>query len=1089
MIAGVRYFEKYPNDLDRDGLMECPVQGGNQDSQPLVDFIEKHIKSMGVDGKEVTPHFFGDIGSLLTCEIAIGSPLQQIRNVLIDTDSSDTWVNCSQPGFFNPDESNTNRLDPSVSTFRTKVGEKGSEGTGLSAMDDLVIGGETAKLISVGQVTEATDSFQKLQVGGTLGLGRLNVGIVSNEEEEEEGEKSTEMRITSQVPLLHSLVEQGLVNEDCFSLYLGSEVDGTSELVLGGYLPRHYSGNLVWTKLLNQNMYTFEIQDLKVGGKSFFSSGSKAKVLIDTRCPQILCPGSLAGDFKDGLMGCQNPISVTIEGQTFSISPDAYQVSEGKRQLPAIGRIPQVFQRRYGVDWIFGLPFLRSVFSVFDKANGCLGFAKARSVPLKSTPSSSSRFADYLADHMHCIQYLSDLNDVEDIDEDEEDESGDIIDRGFSFFGPIRKRFGFGKTKMKGVQPKDGEEASRGVDVSKPTSFLLNFILKQVTGGALGIKIAGLNLEKDKETGWPAVTLEDPQVALEGNISKLFGLDNVGAKASLFVAQSTRDDSATLFYLEVRLTDFALKTIFPPLAGNLLGETKFNEFTFGLGNVASLDISTDLEPSYFNMTCSANFDVSGMPGLQDALYKVFKTRIGSVLLGGSFELEKSQKEALPEDVVFKAPVLSEFSLEGLVQGDESAGEMDGVLYRSLGLSMGAVKQDGGGWGYSFSTVADLCIPIGKGNSLDLQCTCDLDIPSQSIEAHGTLSSWENAFGIDGLLLEDLTIGFSVKNGDWAGIEMEASSLLTIGDDGVDDDEEDDYGQVALAGSITQTGGAMMVQVNDITFGEIESLMKRISGKNSSSPKDVDVDMVIGEAFLAIATEETAFGDVIVSPGITIAGDIAIDDYASVSGSLQLSKGGMELEMGLEGRIKVAKDVEITGASFQLSYRTSNHEAGQGLSLWIEGHAELLDIGVDIKFVYDKTENSKYLVYGGVGSVKPLGDLFSILKKTSLGSVTLSKAGLVFSSGEWDPDEFSSTIGAVEPFTELSPGISFGCLIGSIGCIESLTGSDTSGLLFQVPLSLLLFLFSSPHMICVTKKKKNRFDMERLQLAENNLKDL
>jgi hypothetical protein len=293
--------------------------------------------------------------SVLVCSLALGSPPKSVSNVVIDTGSSDLWVTSSSLR-----SSSSISLSPYASSplFRVTYGSGYVSGWVYEA--NVTLGNYLAPLQPIGMVTTISDSLSASGINGILGLAYSSLS--SNQGDIFSSHHNFNF--------LSTLVEQGVVHEDCFSLHL--DRNGAAQLVLGGYLhqQKHYVGPITWVPLVERNYYSFRFDSISIGNQQICSEGT---AIADTGTSAILGPNDYITALHNIDLNSNPNLTIGVDGVDFLL-PLADLINSNE-----IGVLPP---NVLSAGWVFGVPWFSKVFTVFDRSNGRLGFARTRETPL-----------------------------------------------------------------------------------------------------------------------------------------------------------------------------------------------------------------------------------------------------------------------------------------------------------------------------------------------------------------------------------------------------------------------------------------------------------------------------------------------------------------------------------------------------------------------------------------------------------------------------------------------------------------------------------------------------------------------------------
>ncbi|KAJ6462136.1 aspartic peptidase domain-containing protein [Mycena sanguinolenta] len=187
--------------------------------------------------------------------------------------------------------------------------------------------------------------------------------------------------------------------------------DKGAVLTLGGTNSSFFTGDIEFLDLNQANSWALNISDLSVQGISLTSKLSSKLAVFDVASSFIWAPKADADAFWAAVPGsilsqteglyqwpCSTPINVTVSfgGKTWTLNSDDLNlgpIASGEQQcygaLTAWGLFSLSEYAVPDADWVFGLPFLRNVYSVFRETPPAMGFA-ALSVAAGGTPSTTT---------------------------------------------------------------------------------------------------------------------------------------------------------------------------------------------------------------------------------------------------------------------------------------------------------------------------------------------------------------------------------------------------------------------------------------------------------------------------------------------------------------------------------------------------------------------------------------------------------------------------------------------------------------------------------------------------------------------------
>ncbi|XP_078424030.1 nothepsin isoform X2 [Cetorhinus maximus] len=308
-------------------------------------------------------------------EISIGTPPQTFT-VVFDTGSSNLWV----PSAYCISEA-CQLHQRFQSFFSTSYSPKGNYfairyGTGqlmgVLGKDKLTIGNITVNGQEFGEsVYEPGSTFTLAHFDGILGLGYPSLA---------EG---------GAIPVFDRMMYQGLLEEPIFSILINREADG--ELLLGGIDHSRYTGPINWVDVSQKGYWQIEIQNITFQDTIICRSGCSA--IVDTGTSLIAGPyTSLRHMFPDDsqtqlsrgelMVECKKipmlpNLTFTIGGVEYTLEAEDY-IKKKEQAVCLYGFQAINIYSSKGPLWILGDVFLAKFYTIFDRGNDRVGFAKSR---------------------------------------------------------------------------------------------------------------------------------------------------------------------------------------------------------------------------------------------------------------------------------------------------------------------------------------------------------------------------------------------------------------------------------------------------------------------------------------------------------------------------------------------------------------------------------------------------------------------------------------------------------------------------------------------------------------------------------------
>ncbi|XP_072758340.1 lysosomal aspartic protease-like [Anoplolepis gracilipes] len=314
-------------------------------------------------------------------EINIGTPPQKFQ-VVFDTSSSNFWVasqNCRFVVFpclnfhkYNNKLSST--YVPNGAAFNLDYGPV-SVGGYLST-DVVNIAGLNVQNHTFGEViTQKGPTFILSKYDGFVGLGY----------------DTSSNGIT---PFFYNLFQQGLISKPVFSYYLNRNpsTDVSGELLLGGYDPAYFDGELTYVPVTHKGYYQFELDSAKIDNVIYCSNGCQA--IINTSTSRIVAPRSYIAilnlyvkSISDGFgnLDCNRidelpTLSFVLNGKTLDLTPKDYihQEKLNNHVICSSSFVESDHASKHKYDFVLGTKFISAYYTVFDLGNEQVGFARAK---------------------------------------------------------------------------------------------------------------------------------------------------------------------------------------------------------------------------------------------------------------------------------------------------------------------------------------------------------------------------------------------------------------------------------------------------------------------------------------------------------------------------------------------------------------------------------------------------------------------------------------------------------------------------------------------------------------------------------------
>jgi hypothetical protein len=298
--------------------------------------------------------------------ISIGTPPQDFV-VVFDTGSSNLWVpstTCTDAGCKGKDKYNSAASSTYVKNGKPITIQYGTGSmTGYLAQDTVNVGGANVVNQVFGDATTLANFFAGQPLDGILGLGYPAIAA------------------DSVTPVFDNMISQKLVAQPIFGVYLDSSSGNTgSQISFGSTVSSLYTGSFSYVPVSQQTYWSVNIQSVQVNNQAVACT-SGCKGIIDTGTSVIVGPTAQVNAILSALnvkSDCSNynslpNLSVQMANTVFSVPPSIYVLKQGNSCAALI-------QGELGASmWILGDTFIRAFYTVFDRGNNQVGFAKLSS--------------------------------------------------------------------------------------------------------------------------------------------------------------------------------------------------------------------------------------------------------------------------------------------------------------------------------------------------------------------------------------------------------------------------------------------------------------------------------------------------------------------------------------------------------------------------------------------------------------------------------------------------------------------------------------------------------------------------------------
>ncbi|TFK02299.1 transmembrane protein 181 [Platysternon megacephalum] len=278
------------------------------------------------------------------------------------------------PNLANKDATNHRRFNPKKSSTYQATSQSVSiqygtgSMTGFLAYDTVQVGGivDTNQIFGLSE-TEPSYLSYFAPYDGILGLAFPSISS------------------SGATPVFDNMMNEGLLSQDLFSVYLSSDNKRGSFVMFGGIDSSYSSGSLNWIPLSSETYWQITMDSITMNGH-LISCANGCQAIIDTGTSVLVGPPPAISKILHYCRGLRRPgkiscsakhtlpdIIFTINGIKFPLPATAYIRQNSGSCSPSFEGID--LPTSSGELWILGDVFICQYYIVFDRANNQVGLA------------------------------------------------------------------------------------------------------------------------------------------------------------------------------------------------------------------------------------------------------------------------------------------------------------------------------------------------------------------------------------------------------------------------------------------------------------------------------------------------------------------------------------------------------------------------------------------------------------------------------------------------------------------------------------------------------------------------------------------
>lgn len=364
----------------REGISLIQESAGSKSSLRSASRLYK--ESTTVAKQSTASEYFG--------QITLGTPPQHFQ-VVFDTGSGNLIIPsiecksqaCQEHKRYNssasstainigfaatPDKEVDKNQERDVVTITFGTGEV----SGIFVKDHICVGNICAHGNFISLTEESSQPFSFVPFDGIFGLGL------------------PQMSENAQWNVLDDMIRDKVLKKNMFSVYLAADDDDASEISFGEYNKDRMAEELFWVPVSNPGYWQVGMDEIMLGSEASGLCKGNCQVAVDTGTSMMAGPSNVVEAISKKLAvnsHCQNldkmpELGFKIGNHTLKLKPEDYiDISDDRKQC-SMALMTMDVPPPKGPLFIFGDPFLRRYYTVYDREELKVGFALAKN-PVK----------------------------------------------------------------------------------------------------------------------------------------------------------------------------------------------------------------------------------------------------------------------------------------------------------------------------------------------------------------------------------------------------------------------------------------------------------------------------------------------------------------------------------------------------------------------------------------------------------------------------------------------------------------------------------------------------------------------------------